>query len=69
LEVDDALVLGAGREVDVDFFVLAVGRAGRDDPDGDFDIVFSVFSYVCGHGDRARVPEGSKWRPQGGFLG
>jgi hypothetical protein len=27
LEVDDALVLGAGRLVDVDFFVVAVGRA------------------------------------------
>jgi hypothetical protein len=42
LELDDALDLGAGRLVDVDFFVLLVGRAGRDDPDGDFDIVFSL---------------------------
>jgi hypothetical protein len=41
LELDDALDLGAGRLLDVDFFVLLMGRAGRDDPDGDFDIVFS----------------------------
>jgi hypothetical protein len=38
LELDDALDLGAGRLLDVDFFLLLVGRAGRDDPDGDFDI-------------------------------
>ena len=42
LELNDALDLGAGRLVDVDFFVLVVGRAGRDDPDEDFDIVFSL---------------------------
>jgi hypothetical protein len=41
LELDDALDLAAGRLVDGDFFVLLVGRGGRDDPDGDFDIVFS----------------------------
>jgi hypothetical protein len=41
LALDDALDLGAGRVVDVDLLVFLVGRAGRDDPDGDFDIVFS----------------------------
>src|ERR1700677_3456063 len=37
-ELDDALDLAAGRLADEDFFVLVVGRAGRDDPDEDFDI-------------------------------
>ena len=40
-ELDDARDVAAGRLADVDFFVLVVGRAGRGDPDGDFDIVFS----------------------------
>ena len=40
-ELDDALDLAAGRLADEDFFVLVVGRAGRDDPDGDFDMMFS----------------------------
>jgi hypothetical protein len=49
LALDDALDSGPGRAVDVDclvFLVLlvllvVVRRAGRDDPDGEFDMVFS----------------------------
>ena len=48
LASDDTLDLEPGRTLDVDglfllflLFVLVVGRAGRDDPDGDFDMMFS----------------------------
>jgi hypothetical protein len=50
--LDDALRLGSGRTVDLDCFALGpflvflllvfvMGRAGRDDPDAEFDMLFS----------------------------
>jgi hypothetical protein len=55
--LDAAWALGAGRVVDVDFFVFfvfVVGRAGRDGRFGDFDMVFSWIGSARRQGARAR---------------
>jgi hypothetical protein len=57
--LDDALDLGPGRVVDVLFLVflllvVVVGRARRDGPDGDLDMVFSWIRRARRQGTRAR---------------